>query len=166
MLLRRRNDKEFEIEKAQKATQTRRLQAILTEKKETFGMKIDGLISEEDYQKEKKRLLSEEKLLKETVSVDGLASWTRTMEEMLAFAANVTKIFNKDDPVVKRMTLRILGSNLRKTRYQALIWCFLQTTPIWSGIGESNPFLYLGKVALGRLTNPANRYILYHSSLG
>ena len=25
----------------------------------------------------------------------------------------------------------------------------------WSGIGKSNPFLYLGKVALGRLTNPA-----------
>ena len=26
---------------------------------------------------------------------------------------------------------------------------------IWSGIGESNPFLHLGKVALSRLTNPA-----------
>ena len=111
-LLRRRNQKEFEIEKALKATQTRRLQAILNEKKETFSMKIDGLISEEDYQEEKKRLLSEEKQLKENVGLDGLASWTKTMEETLAFATNVTKIFNRDDPVVKRMALRILGSNL------------------------------------------------------
>ena len=111
-LLRRRNQKEFEIEKAQKSTQTRRLQAILNEKKETFGMKIDGLISEEDYQREKKRLLNEEKQMKESIGVDGLASWTKTMEETLAFAVNVTKIFKRDDPVVKRMALRILGSNL------------------------------------------------------
>ena len=34
------------------------------------------------------------------------------MEETLNFAANVTKIFNVDDIEVKRMVLRILGSDL------------------------------------------------------
>ena len=34
------------------------------------------------------------------------------MEEILAFASNVTKIFNKGDTEAKRMVLRILGSNL------------------------------------------------------
>ena len=69
-------------------------------------------MTEEDYQKEKKRLLAEEKQVKENIGVDGLASWTRTMEEALVFAANVTKIFKEGSPEVKQMTLRILGSNL------------------------------------------------------
>ena len=88
------------------------LQAILTEKKEVYGMKIDGIVSEEDYQKEKKRLMTEEKQLKENIGSDGLASWTSIMEETLAFASNVTQIFKKGDPETKRMVLRILGSNL------------------------------------------------------
>ena len=111
-VLKRRNQKEFDIEKSQKSKQTKRLQAILTEKKEVYGMKIDGIVSEEDYQKEKKRLMTEEKQLKENIGSDGLASWTSIMEETLAFASNVTQIFKKGDPETKRMVLRILGSNL------------------------------------------------------
>ncbi len=111
-VLRRRNQKEFEIETAQKASFTRRLQAILKEKKDVYAMKIDGMLSEEDYQKEKKRLLNEEKQIKENIGADGLASWTKTMEETLAFASRVTKIFQKGDPESKRLILKILGSNL------------------------------------------------------
>ena len=60
----------------------------------------------------KARLLTEEKQTKESIETDGVASWSKTMEETLHFAANVTKIFNVDDIEVKRAVLRILGSNL------------------------------------------------------
>ena len=110
--LKRRNDREFEFERAQKGKLSKRLDAILVEKKSLYGMKIDGMISEEEYQKEKARLLTEEKQTKESIETDGIASWTKTMEETLHFAANVTRIFNVDDIEVKRAVLRILGSNL------------------------------------------------------
>ncbi len=86
--------------------------SILKEKKDVYAMKIDGMLSEEDYQKEKKRLLNEEKQIKENIGADGLTSWTKTMEETLAFASNVTRIFQNGDPESKRLTLRIHGSNL------------------------------------------------------
>ena len=110
--LRRRNEREFEFERGQKSKLTKRIDAILVEKKSLYGMKIEGLISEEDYQKEKSRLLVEEKQTKETIANDGLADWTNVMEEVLAFLANVTKIFHSYDTEAKRMVLRILGSNL------------------------------------------------------
>ena len=110
--LRRRNEREFEFERAQKGKLTKRLDAILVEKKSLYGMKIDGMITEEEYQKEKARLLTEEKQTKGSIAADGIGTWTQTMEETLNFAANVTRIFNIDDIEVKRMVLRILGSDL------------------------------------------------------
>ncbi len=112
--LKRRNDKEFEFEKVQKGKLTRRLDTILTEKKNVFGMKIEGLISEEEYQSEKNRLLDEEKRIKDDIVSDGIGEWTRVMEETLAFAARLTDLFEeaKEDPEAQRMILRILGSNL------------------------------------------------------
>ena len=110
--LKRRNEREFDFERAQKGKLSKRLDTILVEKKTLYGMKIDGMIGEEEYQKEKARLLTEEKQTKEGIEVDGVASWTKTMEETLHFAANVTRIFNIDDIEVKRAVLRILGSNL------------------------------------------------------
>ncbi len=112
--LKRRNEREFEFERIQKGKLTKRLDAILVEKKSLYGMKIDGMIEQEEYQKEKARLLSEEKQIKGGISQDGLESWAKTMEEFLAFAANIVKIFNnaKADPEGRRMILRILGSNL------------------------------------------------------
>ncbi len=112
LILKRRNQKEFDIEAAQKSQFSKRLQAILIEKKEIYEMKIDEIISEEDYQAEKRKLLNEEKLVKENISVEGLVSWTRVLEEAVAFAANVNRIFKKSKPETKRMALRILGSNL------------------------------------------------------
>lgn len=110
--LRRRNEREFQFERAQKSKLSKRLDTILAEKKNLYGMKIDGMISEVDYQKEKTRLLMEEKQTKGSIESDGLAAWTKIMEETLDFAANVTKIFNVEDIDVKRMVLRILGSDL------------------------------------------------------
>ena len=110
--LKRRNEKEFEFERIQKGKLTKRLDAILLEKKNLYGMKIDGMLSEEDYQKDKNRLLAEEKQIKNGMATDGVDSWTKVMEEVLAFASNVTKIFHEGDTETKRMVLRILGSNL------------------------------------------------------
>ena len=110
--LKRRNEKEFDFERIQKGKFTKRLDAILAEKKNLYGMKIDGMISEEEYQKEKTRLLMEEKQTKGNISSDGIESWTKVMEEVLAFASNVTNIFHEGDVETKRMVLRILGSNL------------------------------------------------------
>ena len=75
-------------------------------------MKIENLVTEEDYQKEKERLLREEHQTKNQIASDNLGGWAKTMEEILAFASNVTKIFHKEDTEAKRMVLRILGSNL------------------------------------------------------
>ena len=112
--IKRRNEKEFEFEKAQKGKLTKRLDGMLTEKKNLYGMKIEGLISEEDYQKEKARLLVEEKQINKGITTDGIASWTQTMEEALYFASKLTLLFDaaKQDPEAQRMILRILGSNL------------------------------------------------------
>lgn len=68
--LKRRNDREFEFERAQKGKLSKRLDTILVEKKSLYGMKIDGMISEEEYQKEKARLLTEEKQTKESIETD------------------------------------------------------------------------------------------------
>ncbi len=112
--LRRRNDREFEFERIQKGKLTKRLDALLLEKKNIYGMKIEGLITEDDYQKEKKRLLSEEKQIKTSIASDGISSWTKTMEETLSFASKVSQLFDdaNEDPEARRMILRILGSNL------------------------------------------------------
>lgn len=112
--LKRRNEKEFEFERVQKGKLTRRLDTILTEKKNVYGMKIEGLISEEEYQTEKNRLINEEKQIKENIVSDGIGEWTRVMEESLAFASCLTELFEeaKDNPETQRMILRILGSNL------------------------------------------------------
>ena len=112
--LKRRNEKEFEFERVQKGKLTRRLDAILTEKKNVYGMKIEGLISEEEYQNEKKRLINEETQIKGGIVSDGIGVWTKTMEEALVFASKLTLLFEtaKEDPIARRMILKILGSNL------------------------------------------------------
>lgn len=123
--LRRRNEREFEFERVQKGKLTRRLDAILNEKKNIYGMKIEGLIGEEEYQKEKKRLLNEENQIKENIAEDGVGEWTKAMEEALAFASKLTVLFEaaKDDSIARRMIMKILGSNLelkdRKVRITA-----------------------------------------------
>lgn len=110
--LKRRNHKEFQFERAQKSKLATRLDSILVEKKNVYAMKIEGMISQDDYFKEKNRLLMEEKQIKDGIQNDGIALWTKVMEETLDFAANVTKIFSSHDIEVKRQVLRILGSNL------------------------------------------------------
>jgi len=112
--LKRSNEKEFEFERVQKGKLTRRLDAILTEKKNVYGMKIEGLISEEEYQNEKKRLINEETQIKGGIVSDGIGVWAKTMEEALAFASKLTLLFEtaKEDPIARRMILKILGSNL------------------------------------------------------
>jgi hypothetical protein len=49
--MKRRNEREFEFERVQKGKLSKRLDAILVEKKSLFGMKIDDMISEEEYQR-------------------------------------------------------------------------------------------------------------------
>ncbi len=110
--LRRRNEKEFEFERQQKGKLTKRLDAILLEKKNLYGMKIEGMVSEEDYQKDKSRLLVEEKQLQKTIATDSVSAWSEVMEEVLGFAGNVSRIFDSGDIETKRMVLRILGSDL------------------------------------------------------
>jgi site-specific DNA recombinase len=120
-MLKKRNDREFEFERAQKVKLTKRLDAILLEKKNVYGMKIEGLIGDEEYQAEKKRLLVEEKQTKDIIDSDGLEAWTQTMEEFLAFSSKIIKVFNGYDTEAKRMVLKIIGSNPRIVRQIGLI---------------------------------------------
>jgi site-specific DNA recombinase len=110
-VLKRRHQDELTVERIQKGARTKRLDEIFLEKKKLYGMKDDGLVGEEEYQKDKKRLLEEEQRLKEEDRHQGL-SFQDTVEEVLAFASNLTKIFYVGSPEIRRMVLRILGSNL------------------------------------------------------
>ena len=110
--LKRRNKAEFDFERTLRTKQTKLLQAIMDEKKQVYGMMIDGLISKKDYQLEKSRLLTQEKQTRESLQGNPLGPWTKTMEEVLSFASNATKIFEYGNEDTRRMVLRVLCSNL------------------------------------------------------
>src|SRR5207248_298167 len=111
-VLKRRHQDERDSERVHKGILTKRLDALLSEKKTRYGMKTEGLISDEDYQKEKKRLLTEEHQIKEQQKEQTAASWSEAIEDVLSCAGNLTKLFALDDPQIKRMVLALIGSNL------------------------------------------------------
>ena len=119
--LRLRNERGFEFEKVQKVKQTKKLQILLDQKKQLYGMKIDGLVSKEDYKKEKKKLLNLEQQIKGYLQTDNTFHWEKTLEDILDFATNAAAIFKKADPEARRKILRILGSNLLLKHKKVLI---------------------------------------------
>src|SRR5262249_14692170 len=99
-VLTRRHQQDRDSQRIQKGTITKRLEALLLEKKTLYGMKTEGLISEEDYRKEKTRLLTTEQQIKEQQTTQTAASWSDAIKDMLAVAGNLTKLFTQDDPQI------------------------------------------------------------------
>lgn len=135
-VLKRRHQDEITAERIQKGARTKRLEAIFAEKKKLYGMKDDGLISEEEYNREKKTLLAEEQQLKEQQNQKTALSFQDTLEEVLSFASNLTKIFRLENKEIQRLVLRILGSNLiikeRKVCIDAKnVFIFLKQMEMW-----------------------------------
>lgn len=111
-VMKRRNAKEFEVEKKQKEIQTKNLELLMDKKKSLIAMKIDGLITQEDYLKEKDKLLKEEMQIKAYINRDGTAYWESVIDETLDFAQTIREKFESGDINQKIMVLKILSSNL------------------------------------------------------
>ena len=111
-VMKRRNVTEFELEKKQKEIQTKKLDQILDQKKRIFDMKIDGILSEEDYKKERADLLQEELEIKSYINRDGTAHWETVMNQTLDFAQTIRERFESGDINQKILVLKTLSSNL------------------------------------------------------
>lgn len=122
-VLKRRNADEFTFEKKQQELRTKKLSTMTDRKKQLYDMKIDGLFSEEEYQKEKKSLLLEEKELRESFTKPTTRYWESVIDNTVNFATAVTRLFDEGDVFTRQMVLKILGSNFtlkdKKLRIQA-----------------------------------------------
>lgn len=114
-VLKRRNANEFAMERKQLELKTKRLLDITSRKKNLYGMKIDGLFSEEEYQKQKRDILIEEKQLRESYIRPHTTYWEGVIDNAINFATAVTQLFGYGDIFTRQMVLRILGSNLYLT---------------------------------------------------
>lgn len=110
--MKRRNAKEFEVEKKNKEIQSKKLERLMDEKQRLYGMKIDGLITQEDYNTEKNRLLKEEMQIKSYINRDGTAYWESVIDETLDFAQTIRDRFESGDINQKILVLKTLSSNL------------------------------------------------------
>ena len=111
-ILRRRGNEEFAFDYKTKELQTKRILAIAKEKKDLWNMKEDGLVSFEDYQIQKATLLTEQKDIAKAISPDRLNYWDKVENMAIDYAGIMVQLFNSDDSFVKKMALKILGSNL------------------------------------------------------
>ena len=109
MVIKRRANSEIDFARNLRVQQTKRLDQNFIERKKLFDMKADGMITNEEFDKEKSRLLTEEKELSNTTVYN---SYWSTLEDAINFATNVTQIFKEGDLEERRMILKILGSNL------------------------------------------------------
>ncbi len=112
-VLKRRNKEEFTFDTKQKELLSKRLIHLNEKKERIFAMKIDGLYSEEEYIHRKSELLHEEREIKEQLNSDRISNWEQVLEETLNFSGQVMHLFNNGDDYTKRMTLQILGSDLK-----------------------------------------------------
>ena len=111
-VLKRRNQQEFDFSRKQKELLTRRLIDIDTRKENLYGMKIEDLLDEDEYQVKKRDVLVEEAELKEQQSRSTTIYWEEVIDQAVDFAVNVNKYFSQDDNNIKNFVLKILGSNL------------------------------------------------------
>lgn len=117
-VLHRRNEELFETDSIQKKVQTNRLMAILQEKKLLTQMKIDQSIEPDEFDRQLKPFMDEEKQIREAMAVDEVPQWAKLIDDTLDFAKNMTEIFDSGDIFTKQMVLKIIGSNLYlKDRY-------------------------------------------------
>ena len=111
-VLKRRNKDVFQFEQKQRENNTKRLNEIMDKKEKIYEMKIDGLFSNEEYQKRKESLLVEEALIRESYTKPITNYWERVMENSIDFASSITTLFEEGDIQTRQLVLRILGSNL------------------------------------------------------
>lgn len=111
-VIKRRNAKEFSFERKQQEMQTKRLATITDSKERLYGMKNDGLFSEQEYQKRKRELLIEEQQVRESLQTSTTQHWESVIDNILNFATSVSRLFDNGDIFTRQMILKILGSNL------------------------------------------------------
>ncbi len=95
-----------------KELQTKKLIELSKKKELIYGMKDDGLYSEDDYQIKKAEVLKEEQLIKEEFSINQSDYWDHLLDDSMTFIGRVKELYETDDPFIKKQILKILGSNL------------------------------------------------------
>src|SRR3990167_8360890 len=96
-VLKRRNRDEFEFENKHRELLTKQLASISTKKERLFDMKIDGLFSEDEYQKRKGEILKEEAETREQLQEDRSSAWEQVIDDTLDFSSKVIHLFNNGD---------------------------------------------------------------------
>lgn len=105
-----RNKREFELAEVRQTDKNRRLQRIFEEKKQLYGMKTEGLLTEEKFLEEKNKLVKEEASLES--KDESLNNWLADAEKAANFASKIKILFDNGDAEVKKDILRIIGSPL------------------------------------------------------
>ncbi len=120
-VLKRQGREEFEADRKLKELQAKRLLEISHRKEVVWGMKVDGLIDQAEYDLRKRALLREELNLKTSISSKRLDYWDKVTDQALDFAGSMLSLFKQDDPQLKRLVLQTLGSNLMLKNGKLLI---------------------------------------------
>ena len=108
----RRNEKEFLDDRKIRELNTKRLDKVMDDKKILFGMKNDGLITEEDYQKQKNKLLLEENNVRENFKETLTNKWGLVLDNIIDTQRQIKEMIEEGDIPTKQMALQTLGLNL------------------------------------------------------
>lgn len=80
-------------------------------KKVLFGMKSDGLITEEEYQKQKSKILLEENQVRESFKETNTNKWGLVLDNIIDLQKQITELIEYGDIPTKQMALQTLGLN-------------------------------------------------------
>lgn len=113
-VMKRQNQVEYHNAAKEQELQTKKLAEITRQKFQLRGMKDEGFFpTEEDYQKEKEKLLKQEQLIKQEIVSTDDSYWDALFEDTLKFANEIKSLYETPDPVIKRMVVDIVGLNFK-----------------------------------------------------
>ena len=131
-----------------------------------LNMQLDNVISLDEYKQKKGELINQKTELKQKLIDFGRKGnyWLEPMRNFILATHQANFLRNSGNLEKKRSFLQKIGSNWqlcdKKVRFEALNeLALLASRPAflnWSGIGESNPHLLLGREIYYHCTNPAN----------
>lgn len=119
-----RNKREFDIAQVRKREKTRRENDLFEKKRELWGMKSSGLITEQKFIEEKNKIAEAEASLEQDDIT--LKNWLGDLEIVTNFVATIKDRFENGDNETKREIMRIIGANLVLDNKS--VWCKAKNT--------------------------------------
>lgn len=111
VVLKKQNHEAASKEKTRLANLKRQLDLILEEKNKLWDKHKDGLLNDEQYESEKRRLLHNESIIKDEIQIDGTKDWQTKLENTLNFTKKLQSAFDNGDNKLKKLILSTLGSH-------------------------------------------------------